>query len=285
MRTPEVIVQRLDVNAKLPAKPKSLFDAGWDVYPLYRSVIPKKGDGLIGTGLKLKIPNGYCIQVNPRSGKAVKNKLVVGARVIDAPYRGELKIHIFNHSDEDYEVSPHDPIAQLLILPCGGIMHEGFIEDITERGEDGFGSTDGDLKYASMHAQPLKSQANMLKDTVAKQLANEQKGLLSHQGALTFTNKEYIYIENTLKCIASGDVVNTHFSQKDAVFILGCFKPKHNVHDINTPDVDWEELSALLTAIALDQASNHTIRPNQAVALKELVTVFKQLPEGMFIKK
>ena len=118
MHMPEIIVQRLDVNAKLPAKPKSLFDAGWDVYPLKRSVIPKHGDALIGTGLKVKIPNGYCIQVNPRSGKAVKNKLVVGARVIDAPYRGELKIHIFNHSDEDYEVSPHDPIAQLLILPC-----------------------------------------------------------------------------------------------------------------------------------------------------------------------
>ena len=155
---PEIIVQRLDVNAKLPAKPKSLFDAGWDVYPLTRSVIPKHGDALIGTGLKVKIPNGYCIQVNPRSGKAVKNKLVVGARVIDAPYRGELKIHIFNHSDEDYEVSPHDPIAQLLILPCGGIMHEGFIDDTTERGEDGFGSTDGDLKYASMHGTALKPE-------------------------------------------------------------------------------------------------------------------------------
>ena len=158
MHMPEIIVQRLDVNAKLPAKPKSLFDAGWDVYPLNRSVIPKHGDALIGTGLKVKIPNGYCIQVNPRSGKAVKNKLVVGARVIDAPYRGELKIHIFNHSDEDYEVSPHDPIAQLLILPCAGIMHEGFIDDTTERGEDGFGSTDGDLKYASMHGTALKPE-------------------------------------------------------------------------------------------------------------------------------
>ena len=155
MHMPEIIVQRLDVNAKLPAKPKSLFDAGWDVYPLKRSVIPKHGDALIGTGLKVKIPNGYCIQVNPRSGKAVKNKLVVGARVIDAPYRGELKIHIFNHSDEDYEVSPHDPIAQLLILPCAGIMYEGVIDDITERGEDGFGSTDGNLKYASMHGTAL----------------------------------------------------------------------------------------------------------------------------------
>ena len=194
MHMPEIIVQRLDVNAKLPAKPKSLFDAGWDVYPLNRSVIPKHGDALIGTGLKVKIPNGYCIQVNPRSGKAVKNKLVVGARVIDAPYRGELKIHIFNHSDEDYEVSPHDPIAQLLILPCGGIMHEGFIDDTTERGEDGFGSTDGELKYASIHGSgPKQNEYQPLKEFVAECTDIEQKqGILEHTMSPTEINVDLL---------------------------------------------------------------------------------------------
>ena len=204
---PEIIVQRLDVNAKLPAKPKSLFDAGWDVYPLKRSVIPKHGDALIGTGLKVKIPNGYCIQVNPRSGKAVKNKLVVGARVIDAPYRGELKIHIFNHSDEDYEVSPHDPIAQLLILPCGGIMHEGFIDDITERGEDGFGSTDGDLKYASMHGTALKP---------------EKAVVLSEK--LSVYAADFKVIEETLADIASDSGKARGLDQNQALALLEIIK-------------------------------------------------------------
>ena len=217
MHMPEIIVQRLDVNAKLPAKPKSLFDAGWDVYPLTRSVIPKHGDALIGTGLKVKIPNGYCLQVNPRSGKAVKNKLVVGARVIDAPYRGELKIHIFNHSDEDYEVSPHDPIAQLLILPCGGIIHEGFIDDITERGEDGFGSTDGDLKYASMHGTALKP---------------EKAVVLSEK--LSVYEADFKVIEETLADIASDSGKARGLDQNQALALLEMVKHFNAVIEVPT---------------------------------------------------
>ena len=217
MHMPEIIVQRLDVNAKLPAKPKSLFDAGWDVYPLKRSVIPKHGDALIGTGLKVKIPNGYCIQVNPRSGKAVKNKLVVGARVIDAPYRGELKIHIFNHSDEDYEVSPHDPIAQLLILPCAGIMHEGFIDDTTERGEDGFGSTDGDLKYASMHGTALKP---------------EKAVVLSEK--LSVYEADFKVIEETLADIASDSGKARGLDQNQALALLEMVKHFNIVIEVPT---------------------------------------------------
>ena len=217
MHIPEIIVQRLDVNAKLPAKPKSLFDAGWDVYPLKRSVIPKHGDALIGTGLKVKIPNGYCIQVNPRSGKAVKNKLVVGARVIDAPYRGELKIHIFNHSDEDYEVSPHDPIAQLLILPCGGIMHEGFIDDTTERGEDGFGSTDGDLKYASMHGTALKP---------------EKAVVLSEK--LSVYEADFKVIEETLADIASDSGKARGLDQNQALALLEMVKHFNTIIEVPT---------------------------------------------------
>ena len=217
MHMPEIIVQRLDVNAKLPAKPKSLFDAGWDVYPLKRSVIPKHGDALIGTGLKVKIPNGYCIQVNPRSGKAVKNKLVVGARVIDAPYRGELKIHIFNHSDEDYEVSPHDPIAQLLILPCAGIMREGFIDDTTERGEDGFGSTDGDLKYASMHGTALKP---------------EKAVVLSEK--LSVYEADFKVIEETLADIASDSGKARGLDQNQALALLEMVKHFNTVIEVPT---------------------------------------------------
>ena len=217
MHMPEIIVQRLDVNAKLPAKPKSLFDAGWDVYPLTRSVIPKHGDALIGTGLKVKIPNGYCIQVNPRSGKAVKNKLVVGARVIDAPYRGELKIHIFNHSDEDYEVSPHDPIAQLLILPCGGIMHEGFIDDTTERGEDGFGSTDGNLKYASMHGTPL----------------TPEKAVVLSENLSTY-EADFKVIEETLADIASDSGKARGLDQNQALALLEMVKHFNTVIEVPT---------------------------------------------------
>ena len=162
-KQPTVIVEKTDNKAILPCKPKSFFDAGWDVYSLERVVIPAGGDALLSTGLRMAIPNGYCIQVNPRSGKATRDKLVIGARVIDAPYRGELKIHLINFGKEEVEISPNDPCAQLLILRTEGVIMEGTIEDlITERGTDGFGSSNSDLikiaKEAREGGSPVKEE-------------------------------------------------------------------------------------------------------------------------------
>ena len=163
---PTVIVEKIDNKAILPCKPKSFFDAGWDVYSLERVVIPAGGDALLSTGLRMAIPNGYCIQVNPRSGKATRDKLVIGARVIDAPYRGELKIHLINFGKEEVEISPNDPCAQLLILRTAGVIVEGEIEDLnTERGSDGFGSSNSDLikiaKQAREGGSPAKEEIIM----------------------------------------------------------------------------------------------------------------------------
>ena len=163
---PTVIVEKIDNKAILPCKPKSFFDAGWDVYSLERVVIPAGGDALLSTGLRMAIPNGYCIQVNPRSGKATRDKLVIGARVIDAPYRGEVKIHIINFGKEEVEISPNDPCAQLLILRTAGVIIEGKIEDLdTERGADGFGSSNGDLiklaKQVREGGSPVKEEITM----------------------------------------------------------------------------------------------------------------------------
>lgn len=154
---PTVIVEKIDNKAILPCKPKSFFDAGWDVYSLERVVIPAGGDALLSTGLRMAIPNGYCIQVNPRSGKATLDKLVIGARIIDAPYRGELKIHIINFGKEEVEISPNDPCAQLLILRTEGVIMEGTIENlITERGTDGFGSSNSDLIKIAKEARNME---------------------------------------------------------------------------------------------------------------------------------
>lgn len=163
---PTVSVELLTSDAKLPVKPKSQDDAGFDVYVLnHGTIIPPRGSKLLDTGLRVSIPVGYCIQVNPRSGKASKNGLLVGARVIDSPYRGELKINIFNHSDEPYEVSRHDPIAQLLILPCAGVMVQvDSIDTATDRGQAGFGSTDGFLTKLSKENLPVAKAAAVSQD-------------------------------------------------------------------------------------------------------------------------
>lgn len=195
MNIPEVIVQRIDPTAQIPCKPKSFDDAGWDVYPNERVVIPAGRDALIGTGLKFSIPKGYCIQVNPRSGKAVKDKLGIGARVIDSPYRGELKIHVINRSDKDYEVSKSDPIAQLLVLQCISLLVEGEITDDTERGEDGFGSTDGVLKSSrgtvpSAPSQPELSLSRSVRDKLNYSVGTKTKVTLEHWEAASLLQEK-----------------------------------------------------------------------------------------------
>ena len=70
---------------------------------------------LVGTGLAFAIPVGNYGRLAPRSGLAVKNSLHVGAGVIDADYRGEVKVLLFNFSDVDFQVNEGDRIAQIII--------------------------------------------------------------------------------------------------------------------------------------------------------------------------
>jgi dUTP pyrophosphatase len=79
--------------------------------PCHRVVIP--------TGLRLAIPNGFEIQVRPRSGLASKHGITVlnSPGTIDSDYRGELKIIVINHSDESFTITSGMRIAQLVIVP------------------------------------------------------------------------------------------------------------------------------------------------------------------------
>lgn len=151
MNVPKVKIIALEKSALLPRRAHPT-DAGFDVYPSAscKGMVVKAGANvLVGTGLSAIIPKGYCLQVNPRSGKAHKHGLLIGARIIDSGYEGELKINLINHSQDDYELSNFDAIAQLLILPISGTMEFATPDEIqerkSERGEGGFGSTNSAL--------------------------------------------------------------------------------------------------------------------------------------------
>ncbi len=108
------------------------------------TVVPANGQGLVSTDLTIIIPPGTYGRVAPRSGLAVKNGISTGAGVVDADYRGEVKVVLFNHSNIDFEVKQGDRIAQLVLEK---IMTPDVViitaEQLTEtdRGEAGFGST------------------------------------------------------------------------------------------------------------------------------------------------
>jgi len=104
--------------------------------PLQRAMIP--------TGLFMAIPQGYEIQVRPRSGLAAKKGVTVlnTPGTIDADYRGEVKVILVNLSDEPFVVEPGERIAQLVLARHEVIEWESAeVLDDTQRGAGGFGST------------------------------------------------------------------------------------------------------------------------------------------------
>lgn len=99
---------------------------------------------LVPTGLACAIPDGYEIQVRPRSGLAAKHgiSLVNSPGTIDADYRGEIKVIMINHGQEPFVVERGMRIAQLVVAPVVQALWNR-VEDLEEtvRGSGGFGST------------------------------------------------------------------------------------------------------------------------------------------------
>lgn len=96
------------------------------------------------TGLCVEIPPGYEMQVRPRSGLALRDGigLLNSPGTIDADYRGEIKIILINHGNQDVQVKRGDRIAQLVLAPVvTGIFEDAETLTPSERGEAGFGST------------------------------------------------------------------------------------------------------------------------------------------------
>tara|TARA_B100000678_G_scaffold47350_1_gene37048 strand:- start:1553 stop:2011 length:459 start_codon:yes stop_codon:yes gene_type:complete len=100
----------------------------------------------VATGFAVAIPEGYEIQVRPRSGLAFKHGISVpnAPGTIDSDYRGELKVLLINHGAESFAIARGDRVAQLVLAP---VTRAAFTEvddlDDTQRGAGGFGSTGG----------------------------------------------------------------------------------------------------------------------------------------------
>ena len=106
------------------------------------TTIPAGGKGLVKTDLSIAIPEGCYARVAPRSGLAWKKFIDTGAGVIDADYRGNVGVILFNHSKEDFPVKTGDRIAQLIIERIAYPEIAEVTElPTTERGAGGFGST------------------------------------------------------------------------------------------------------------------------------------------------
>ena len=133
--------KKLNPNAQLP-KYAHEGDAGMDVFALNDVDLPLNKPVIVKTGIAAEIPDGYEIQVRPRSGLAAKGITVWNSPgTVDSKYRGEIGVILFS-SVPAYRVNKGDKIAQLVLAPV--TFAEPYeVQELseTDRGAGGFGST------------------------------------------------------------------------------------------------------------------------------------------------
>ncbi|MXP47539.1 dUTP diphosphatase [Altererythrobacter luteolus] len=118
--------------------------AGMDVLSAEDVVLEPGTRHAVATGLSMAIPQGYEIQVRPRSGLAFKFGVTVPNTpgTIDSDYRGELKVLMINHGSDPLPIKRGERVAQLVLAP---VTQAAWLEvddlDETARGSGGFGST------------------------------------------------------------------------------------------------------------------------------------------------
>jgi len=136
-------VKKLHQEAILPNKAHS-GDLGYDLFSVEEVLIIPGETKLISTGIAIQFPNGYGGFIKDRSSVATKKKLFTVAGVIDNGYIGEIKIALYNPTEDYSNVKKGEKIAQLVLIPTVDFSIEEVDELVSEdaRGENGFGSTD-----------------------------------------------------------------------------------------------------------------------------------------------
>jgi len=146
-----LVVQRLSDDARLPCR-GSAHAAGYDLASAEDTVVPPRGKARVRTDLCIAVPRGTYGRIAPRSGLAAKHFIDVGAGVVDADYRGNVIVLLFNHDVSAFVIRKGDRIAQLVLeLIVTPEVHEvtdtpeplaaGSAGDSVVRGSGGFGST------------------------------------------------------------------------------------------------------------------------------------------------
>lgn len=116
--------------------------AGFDLYATDNHVVYPGARVKIPTGVQMDIPDGYAGFIWPRSGMAVKHGFDILAGLIDSDFRGEIMVAGINHGDRLIEVKRGDRVAQIVFSPVMTLAKMvGVIDDKTERGSGGFGSS------------------------------------------------------------------------------------------------------------------------------------------------
>ena len=172
--------------------------AGYDLAAAQTAVCPAHGKVLVKTGLSIAMPPGCYGRIAPRSGLALKKFIDVGAGVVDADYRGELGVVLFNFGDSDFQINMGDKVAQLIFekIKTPAIKEVNSLED-TDRGTEDLDQPESRLPSESVESETKsKSMSKIsMNETVQnaskfnKILMNEPSNILKNDPILQRRDK------------------------------------------------------------------------------------------------
>jgi len=135
-------VKLLSNKAVVPNNGTEFGNAGYDIYSSQDYVIHSNEEKLISTGWCCEFTPGFVMVIKEKSGRRWKDKLQVGAGVIDSNYRDEVKVVLKNIGDKPVRIKAKEKVAQFIILPIwGGKVEEVSELDMSEDRGGGFGKT------------------------------------------------------------------------------------------------------------------------------------------------
>jgi len=143
--------KKVDDRATIPAYSRE-GDGCFDLTCVEGGVVPAKGSAIVSTGLSMEmididdcfdvVKENFVLRVYPRSGLGFKFDIFIHIGTIDANYRGEIKIKLFNFGDTDYNFNTGDRLAQCCVEEVPAVIHKEVKElSGSNRGENGFGSS------------------------------------------------------------------------------------------------------------------------------------------------
>jgi len=141
----KILLQRLPHAEGLPLPAYATEGAaGMDLLAARDMTLPAGGRALVPTGLCIAIPEGFEMQVRPRSGLALKHGVTVlnAPGTVDSDYRGEVGVILLNSGTEPFSITRGERIAQAVFAPVTrAVWEEVVVLPETQRGIGGFGST------------------------------------------------------------------------------------------------------------------------------------------------
>jgi dUTP pyrophosphatase len=142
MESPLVRFRKLHPDASIPSRAHDT-DAGWDIRSAEACTLAAGERRMVATGLAMALPESWSCLVLARSGLAAKHGIMVanGPGLIDADYRGEIKVILYNSGGEPFEIAFGDRIAQLVFQPVFSVQAQ-LVDELDETiRTGGFGST------------------------------------------------------------------------------------------------------------------------------------------------